>query len=303
MRKLIYIITLGIAFTFQSCELYDTYSEELNAGFSGSTVSFETATTSPDSVRENSIPLSLVVEMPYAIQTSRGVEVKYSFAGDAVFGTDFTAKAIERNEANSSVIVEKFATENGGTFIIKNREKTQDESGEQSFTNTRNTATIEVSPLVVQGVDKPNGKFLSVILSSAKNLDDNSEVTVGQGGIKREYNLLIRDIHCPSDLDGTYAARITKDEGIVDVPDVTITKTADSANPDNIWGLYEISNIAGDLQDIPFQIIDQCGEFLGPSDEYITISGTTASSGEISLDVLFSDGITTRQWTLFLTKK
>ncbi|OHX66818.1 hypothetical protein [Flammeovirga pacifica] len=302
MKRLLYIVIVSISLSFQGCELYDTYADEVNAEFIGSTVSFETATTIPDSVRENSIPLSLEVEMPYAIQTSRGVEVTYEFEGDATFGTDFTAKAIEKNDANSSAVVEKFATANGGTFIIKNREKTQDESGEQSFTNTRNTATIEISPLVVQGVDKPNGKTLNVVLTKAKNLDDNTVVTVGQGGIKKEYNLLIRDIHCPSDLDGTYSAQITKDEGIVDVPDVTITKTADSSNPDNIWGLYEISNVAGDLQDIPFQIIDQCGEFLGPSDDYITISGTTSSDGKISLDVLFSDGITTRQWTLFLTK-
>ncbi|WP_281613337.1 hypothetical protein [Flammeovirga sp. SubArs3] len=303
MKKIIKIGITCLSISLFGCEPYDTYKDELSVEFNGSAVAFSTATTSPDSVKENSVPISLTVEMPYAIQTSRGVQVNYEFGGDATFGTDFTAKAIESNNPNSQDVVEKFADASGGSFIIKNKEKSEDADGEQSYTNVKNTATIEVSPLVVYGVDKTGGKVLDVILTSATNLDDNSDVTVGQGGIKGTYNMVLEDIHCPTSLDGTYSATIETEEGLEAAPDVIITTVDSLANPDNIWGLYDISNIAGDIQDIPFQIIDQCGEFLGPSDSYITISGDTNEAGRIELDVMFSDGTTTRQWILYLTKQ
>lgn len=305
MKKITFIAFLCLGFFLQSCELYDTYNEELNTDFLGETVAFTEATPigEVDSVKENSVPVSLEVRMPVAINTDRGIEVTYSFGGDAVFGTDFIAKAIEKNNPNSQDVTEKYSTASGGTFIIKNRLTAEDASGEESYTNTRNTATIEVSPLVVYGVDKSNGKKLDVILESAKNLDDGSPITVGQGGISGVYNMVIEDIHCPTSLDGLYNAEMSTEEGVKKVDDVTITTVSDLANPDGIWGLYDISNIAGDFQDIPFQIIDQCGEFLGPSDNYISLQGETLSNGKISLEVLFSDGITTKQWILTLTKK
>ncbi|WP_157491482.1 hypothetical protein [Flammeovirga sp. SJP92] len=305
MKKRLIIGLLCLGVFFQSCELYDTYKEEVQAEFIGETVAFSVATPfgEVDSIKENSVPLSLEVRMPMAIDTERGVEVTYSFGGAATFGVDFTAKAIERNNADFQDVTEKFATATGGTFIIKNRIKSEDASGEENFTNTRNTATIEVSPLVVYGVDKQGGKELDIILESARNLDDGSEITVGQGGIRKVYNIVIEDIHCPTSLDGTYDAEMTTEEGTKSVDDVMLTTVGDLANPDNIWGLYSISNIAGDFQDIPFQIIDQCGEFLGPSDNYISLQGETLSDGKISLEVLFSDGTTTKQWVLLLTKK
>ncbi|MBB6462039.1 hypothetical protein [Flammeovirga kamogawensis] len=305
MKKIVNIWVLCIGLTFQSCELYDTYKDEVNAEFIGETVAFAVATPvgEADSVKENSVPLSLTVEMPMAIQTNRGIEIRYTFEGDAVFGTDFTAKAIERNEPNASDVTEKYATSQGGKFVIKNREVSEDEAGEESYTNTQNTATIEVSPLVVAGVDKTSGKSLSIVLSSAKNLDNGEPITVGQGGIKKEYNIIINDIHCPTSLAGTYGAQISTETGVQDVSDVTLTNVDALANPDDIWGLYDISNIAGDIQDIPFQIIDQCGEFLGPSDSYISVQGDTEANGRIVLDVMFSDGTTTKQWILYLTKK
>ncbi|WP_156152277.1 hypothetical protein [Flammeovirga sp. OC4] len=305
MKKLLTIGLLCMGVFFQSCELYDTYKDEVTAEFIGETVAFSVATPSgeADSVKENSVPLSLEVRMPMAINTTRGIEVTYSFGGAATYGVDFTAKAIERNNPNAEEVTEKFATASGGQFIIKNRTLSQDDDGEQNFTNTRNTATIEISPLVVQGVDKEGGKTLDIILESARNLDDGEEITVGQGGIRKVYNLVIEDIHCPTRLDGTYSAEMTTEEGTVAVDDVTLTTVDPLANPDNIWGLYNISNIAGNFQDIPFQIIDQCGEFLGPSDNYISLQGETLEGGKISLEVLFSDGTTTKQWVLVLTKK
>lgn len=305
MRKLLLIELLTIGFLLQSCELYDTYKDEVNAEFIGETVAFSVATPAgeADSIKENSVPVSLEVRMPMAIVTDRGIEVTYSFGGNAEFGTDFTAKAIERNNPNSQDVTEKFATASGGQFIIKNRILSEDSDGEENYTNTRNTATIEVSPLVVPGVDKEGGRSLDVILESARNLDDGSEITVGQGGIRKVYNLVIEDIHCPTSLQGTYSVEMSTEEGIKQVDDVILTKVSDLANPDNIWGLYDISNIAGDFQEIPFQIIDQCGEFLGPSDNYISLQGETLADGRLSLEVLFSDGTTTRQWILYLTKK
>lgn len=303
-KLLIGLLSLGV-FILQSCELYDSYKEEVNAEFLGETVAFTVATPlgEEDSVKENSIPLSLEVRMPMAINTDRGIEVSYKFGGDATYGIDFTAKAIERNNPNYSDVTEKYASETGGTFIIKNRITSEDQNGEENYTNTRNTATIEISPLVVYGVDKSNGKKLDIILESAKNLDDGSPITVGQGGIRGVYNMVIEDIHCPTTLDGTYSVQMSTEEGLKSVDDVTLTTVSNLGNPDNIWGLYDISNIAGDFQDIPFQIIDQCSEFLGPSDNYISLQGETLSDGRISLEVLFSDGTTTKQWILYLTKK
>ncbi|GAA4842554.1 hypothetical protein [Algivirga pacifica] len=295
----IYILLLV---SLLGCGEYDAFDEELNIELLPQTIAFQEATLEPVKVREGQEVLEVAVVMPSAIYGEQGVQVAYSFEGSAVFGEDYKVQVVENNEVSGQEVIRE-ATAEGGVFIIKNKPRVTN-NGQVEYTNARNRATMKVITFSKEGIDKPEGKTLSLILEEATNLDNpNSRVTVGQGAIKKEYDILIQDIHCPTNLQGTYQTTFVRGEVGEPVEDVTLTKIDDGE-----WGKYELSNVAADLLGAPISLIiyDQCGDFISEGDPNFSVTGTTLEDGTIRLLVNYrfvgSTGTITAQWLLLLSK-
>lgn len=285
-----------------ACSPYDAFKEELDVELRPPAVAFAEATLERVKIREGSEEKEITVQMPTAIYGAQGVQVTYKLSGTAEFGKDYTLQAVERNDpAGGEVIKEASAT--GGAFVIKNKIQVTDEAGNLVYTNLRNSAALRLSTFSENGIDKPEGKTLDIELTSAASLDDSSlEVQVGQGDIKKVYQIEITDAHCETSLGGTYAAAFVQADVPTPVGDVVLTPITEDTD---VWGLYRISNIAGDFfgAPVPFEIIDQCSDFTAPSDPYFQVSGSTEDDGSILLNVQYTFDGNTQVWGLSLTKK
>ncbi|MEH0157618.1 hypothetical protein V6R21_26230 [Limibacter armeniacum] len=305
MNRKIYSLLSCAFLLFIGCNDYDSFEDELNLSFESPSIAFSDATLEAVHMREGEI-LEVDILMPTAIPGDFGVEVSYSFDGESVYGNenDFIVQVVESNDESGREII-KEATATGGSFIIKNKIRV-DDRGNLVYTNVRNRATMKVITYPKMGIDKPEGRSLKIVLNEAQNLDDpNMTVNVGQGGVKTEYQIMVDDAHCPTALQGEYVAELVYEGQSSFVGDVTLTAVDDGES----WGKYEVSNIAGDLfgGDIPFYVFDQCGDFISPKDDNISLEGAMEEGGKISLFVTYQSdlliGNEEQQWILTLVKK
>lgn len=313
MRKTLYIAIMGCLFVWTACSKYDSFSDELNLQDAAPSIVFDENTNEPIHISEGKVK-EIDIIMPYAIRGEEGVQVQYKFGGDLAYGRngDFIVKVEQNDNPEGGTGTLVTADETGGSFIIQNNVKVSDGRGNMVYSNIQNRVTMYITTFAVYGVDKPEGKSLSVELVSAVNLDDNSEVvTVGQGSINKTYNIVVDDIHCPSELSGTYTSRILYKDIDEEGEDIVIEKDGDDEFK------YHISNIAGNLlgqTGVPFAFFDQCDNFISPADDNFRISGNHEKdeSGvtqklvfQVALPVFspFLGDVDIKEWRLELTPK